>query len=316
MQFMAKHLTALLGAIAILATAAAAEKRLPPSAPTKTDWVTRVISAPRVSHHVFPSRHANAPVSYHLFTPSSYEQDNRHRLPVLYWLHGSGGGLAGIPQLAGVFNEAIESGRLPPCLVVLVNGLPDGMYVDWKDGAVKVESVIIHDLIPHIDASHRTIADRSGRVIEGFSMGGYGAARLGFSHPHLFAGVSLLGAGPMQPDFRRAPRAGPKQREEIFRRVYGGDAGFFLEKSPWKIAELQRQHLKDIVIRQAIGDRDETFENNRAFHERMTSLGIAHTWTVVPAVGHDPMRLIRAMGDDFWAFHRAALARTAGTARD
>ncbi|MEY4687768.1 MAG: hypothetical protein RIR76_1791, partial [Verrucomicrobiota bacterium] len=26
---------------------------------------------------------------------------------------------------------------------------------------------------------------------------------------------------------------------------------------------------------------------------------------------HDPMRLIRALGDDFWAFHRAAFARVA-----
>ena len=309
-------LTVLSGGVAILASAGAAEKRAPRSAPTTAAWVTPEISAPHVSHHVFTSRSAGAPVSYHLFTPAPYEREHQRRFPVLYWLHGSGGGLAGIPQLAGVFNQAIESGRLPACLVVLVNGLPDGMYLDWKDGSVKVESVIIQDLIPHVDATHRTIADRSGRVIEGFSMGGYGAARLGFSHPHLFAGVSLLGAGPMQPDFSRAPRAGPKQRDEIFRRVYGGDPEFYLEKSPWKIVERQREQLTGLVIRQAIGDRDETFENNRAFHERMQSLGVAHQWSVVPGVGHDPMRLIRAMGDDFWAFHRTAFARATAAGSD
>ncbi len=311
MQFLAKPLTVLLGAVVILANAAASEKRLPTSDPAKTDWVTRAIPEPRVSHHVFSSASAGARVSYHLFVPAAHEREGQRRFPVLYWMHGSGGGLAGIPQLAALFDQAIESGRLPPCLVVLVNGLPDGMYVDWKDGSVKVESVIIRDLIPHIDATHRTIAERSGRVIEGFSMGGYGAARLGFSHPHLFAGVSLLGAGPMQPDFSRAPRAGPKQRDEIFRRVYGGDPAFFFEKSPWSIVERRRDELNGLVIRQAIGDRDETFENNRAFHERMQSLGVAHKWSVIPGVGHDPMRLIRALGDDFWAFHRAAFARAA-----
>lgn len=306
----------LLAAIALLVTAGAAEKRAPTSAPQSDDWVTRAIPAPRVSHHVFTSASAGARVSYHLFVPAAHEREGRRRFPVVYWLHGSGGGLAGIPQLAALFDQAIESGRLPPCLVVFVNGLPDGMYVDWKDGSVKVESVIIRDLIPHIDATHRTIAERSGRVIEGFSMGGYGATRLGFSHPQLFAGVSLLGAGPMQPDFSRAPRAGPKQRDEIFRRVYGGDPAFYLEKSPWSLVERRRDELKDLLILQAIGDRDETFENNRAFHERMQSLGVAHTWSVIPGVGHDPMRLIRALGDDFWAFHRAAFAHAANTRRE
>ena len=142
-------------------------------------------------------------------------------------------------------------------------------------------------------------------------MGGYGAARLGFSHPHLFAAVSILGAGPLQPDFSRTPRAGPARREEIFDRVYGNDPAFFLQVSPWAIAERQAGRLRGMPIRHAVGDRDETFPNNRAFHERMQALGIAHEWTVVPGLGHDPVGMIRALGDGFWAFHRTALAKAA-----
>jgi len=274
-------------------------------------WVTRAMTGPRVSHHVFASRYAGGNVSYHLYTPVAHDGDPAARFPVVYWLHGSGGGLPGIPQLARLFDEAIAAGRLPPVFIVFVNGLPNGMYLDWKDGSVRVESMIIRDLIPHIDATHRTIAERHGRLIEGFSMGGYGAARLGFSHPHLFAGVSLLGAGPMQPDFSRTPRAGPARREEIFDRVYGNDPAFFLQVSPWAIAERQAPLLRGMPVRQAIGDRDETFANNRAFHERMESLGVAHEWTVVPGLGHDPVGLIRALGDRFWSFHRSALAKAA-----
>lgn len=44
------------------------------------------------------------------------------RLPVLYWLHGTGGGVAGIRPLAQFFDEAIEAGRVPPMTVVFVNG--------------------------------------------------------------------------------------------------------------------------------------------------------------------------------------------------
>ena len=276
------------------------------SPPDEAGWVTRAVAAPRVSHHVFPSTTAGGPVSYHLYTPAAHAREGERRFPVVYWLHGSGGGLPGIPVVARLFDAAIAAGQMPPCFIVFVNGLPGGMYLDWKDGSVRVESVILQDLLPHVDATHRTVAAREGRVIEGFSMGGYGAARLGFSHPNLFAGVSLLGAGPLQPDFRQTPRAGPKQRDAIYRQVYGGDAAFYLAQSPWAIVERQAGKLGKLVIRQATGDRDETFAHNVAFHERMRGLGVVHTWQVAPGVGHDPTALIRALGDAFWAFHRAA----------
>ena len=48
------------------------------------------------------------------------------------------------------------------------------------------------ELIPQIDKSMRTIATREGRILEGFSMGGYGAARIGFKHPELFCGISAV----------------------------------------------------------------------------------------------------------------------------
>jgi enterochelin esterase-like enzyme len=276
-----------------------------------TRWETPAVAAPRVSHHGFASRAAGCRVTYHLYTPAAHDRDPQARFPVVYWLHGTGGGLAGIRPLAARFDAAITAGQLPPCFVVFVHGLPEGMYVNWKDGSVKVEAVLIEDLIPHLDAHHRTVADRSGRIIEGFSMGGYGAARLGLGHPHLFAGVSLLGAGPLQPDFSQAPRAGPRRRDEIFQRVYGGDAAYFLAVSPWMIAARQAGGLGGMTIRQVIGGRDETLENNRVFHERLTALGIAHEWSVMPGVGHDALGLISGLGERFWAFHRAVFSAPA-----
>jgi endo-1,4-beta-xylanase len=49
--------------------------------------------------------------------------------------------------------------------VVFVNGLVEGMYVDWKDGSAPLETVIVKDLVPHIDATWRTIAMREGRML-------------------------------------------------------------------------------------------------------------------------------------------------------
>ena len=55
-----------------------------------------------------------------------------------------------------------------------------------------------------------------------------------------------------------------------------------------------------------IGDRDETWADNRAFREHLERLGIPHAWIVLPAVGHDPMSVPEALGDRHRAYCRAA----------
>jgi enterochelin esterase-like enzyme len=276
----------------------------------KVEWVTRRMEAPRVSYYTFESKAAHAKVSYHLYTPRAYNETSALRLPVVYWLHGSGGGLAGIPQLASHFDQAIEAGQTPPCLVVFVNGLVNGMYVDWKDGTVPLETVIVEDLISHIDSSHRTIATRFGRLLDGFSMGGYGAARLGFKFPEKFRAVSVMGAGPLQEELKQTPRVNRRQADALLTRVYGGDQGYFRVSSPRKIsADNASTIAKDSLIRLVVGDADETYENNLRFHEHLEKLKIPHTWTVLSGIAHDPMAVLRSTGDEYWKFYRTAFGK-------
>ena len=276
-------------------------------------WVTKAVTAPRVTHHVFTSKSAKAEVSYHLYRPAAYEADGGRRFPVVYWLHGSGGGLPGISSVARRFDAAIEAGKLPPCLVVFVNGLEMGMYVDWADGSAPVESMIIRDLLPHIDATYRTIAKREGRLLDGFSMGGYGAARLGFKYPDLFRSVSIVGAGPMQSELKSTPRASRIQAEDLLKRAYGGEQSVFQEVSPRKFAQLNAKRIKqESLVRMVIGEKDETFGNNEAFHRYLDSLGIPHGWTIVPGVGHEPERVFAALGDANWEFYRKAFGVSGG----
>jgi enterochelin esterase-like enzyme len=270
-------------------------------------WLTPVVEAPRVSYRTFESAAVGARVSYHLYTPAAYERDAARRFPVVYWLHGSGGGVQGIPQLARVVDEAIEAGDVPPFLVVFVNGLRLGMYVDWKDGRAPLETMIVRELVPHIDASLRTVATREGRLLDGFSMGGYGAARFGFKYPEMFRAVSIMGAGPMQDTLTHTPRASRKQVDELLQEVYGGDQTIFRAVSPRRLAADNAAVIaRDSMVRMVIGSRDETFDNNVAFHDHLVGLGIPHDWIVIEGVGHDPMRLLQAMGDRHWAFYRKA----------
>jgi poly(3-hydroxybutyrate) depolymerase len=273
-------------------------------------WVTPEVKAPRVSFHTFESKAVKGKVSYHLYRPACYDQDKLQKLPVVYWLHGSGGGLSGIPKIANYFNEAIESGKAPPCLVVFVNGLVEGMYVNWKDGSAPLETLIIQDLLPHVDSSYRTIPAREARILDGFSMGGYGAARLGFKYPELFRTVSIMGAGPLQAELIKAPRASRQRALDILKKVYGGDQEYFKSSSPRRLAEENKEVLaKGSLIRQVCGDKDETFGNNREFHEVLERLKIPHTWKVLNGVDHNPMRTLEALGDSNWAFYRKAFQK-------
>jgi hypothetical protein len=81
---------------------------------------------------------------------------------------------------------------------------------------------------------------------------------------------------------------------------------------PRQLAQLNAAAIASgSLIRIVIGDKDETFPANREFHDLLEQLAVPHTWTVLPGVGHDPMAVLTAMGDGYWAFHRAAFAAAA-----
>jgi len=249
---------------------------------------------------------AKSPISYHIYKPKGYDQETTRRFPVVYWLHGSGGGLQGIPRVASWFDAAIEAGKTPPCLIVFVNGLAEGMYVDWKDGSAPIETMIIKELLPLIDSSFRTIPTRENRILDGYSMGGYGAARLGFKYPELFKGISIMGGGPLQAELIQTPRAGRQRAAEILQKVYGGDQEYFKSVSPRQLAEVNAKTLRtDSVIRQVCGDQDETYSNNFAFHQHLEKLGIPHQWQILEGVDHNPMKTLAALADSNWLFYNS-----------
>jgi len=230
--------------IATVEIAAAQPPVRPPAAEVGAAWVTAEIPGPRVTYQTFESALVKTKVSYHIYKPVEYDRDTERRFPVVYWLHGSGGGLPGIPRVATLFDAAIQAGKTPPCLVVFVNGLAEGMYVDWKDGAAPIETMIIKELVPHIDTTHRTIATRDGRLLDGYSMGGYGSARLGFKYNDLFKGISIMGGGPLQPELVQAPRAGRQRAAEVLQKVYGGDQEYFRSVSPRRLSEENAEAMR------------------------------------------------------------------------
>ncbi|MCX6851509.1 MAG: alpha/beta hydrolase-fold protein [Verrucomicrobia bacterium] len=271
--------------------------------------VTVPVRAPRVQFQTFESAAAKAKVSFHVYLPEAYDKEPTHRFPTLYWLHGSGGGLRGIAPVSAWFDAAIQAGKIPPLIIVFPNGLASSMWCDSKDGAVPMETLVIKELVPHIDATFRTQSRREGRIIEGFSMGGYGAARLGFKYPLLFASISILAAGPLDLDFA-GPRAtgNPAERERILKTTFGGDLDYYRSQNPITVVQQQADAVRGKVrVRMAVGSTDNTAPLNRAYSEKLKSLNITHTFTLVPGVGHDTLALLKGLGEENWKFYREAL---------
>jgi len=308
------RLLALMTLVMLLCTTTRAEDQPTRDAANKSGdlpWVTQQVEAPQVSFHTFRSRTAKSEVSYHVYKPAAYEESGLDHFPVLYWLHGTEGGVNHIRPLSQMFDAAIRDKGVPPMIVVFVNGLPKRLWTNSKDGRAPIETVFIEELIPHIDKTMRTIPRREGRILEGFSMGGYGAARIGFRHHELFSGISILAAGPLDPDFEGPRATGNPLRERILEDVCDGDMDYFKATHPWAVAESCAEVLRKpgTVIRQAVGTKDFSFYLSRRFHEHLDALKIPHEFHVVNDVGHHAPALMAGLANA--EFYRKALSRNA-----
>ena len=151
-------------------------------------WVNSDIPKMRgLTHQVLTSKSLGHDVGYVVWTPPDYDSSGGTRYPVVYFLHGAGGSEK---SDSGGFSSrvaaAIRSGEFPQVICVFPNGGMSGYRGD-------VESMIIDELIPHIDKTYPTIAKAPGRVVCGFSMGGAGSVHLSIRHPELFCGAGSWG---------------------------------------------------------------------------------------------------------------------------
>jgi len=280
--------------------------------PALAQWVTAPVTAPGVVYRTFESQAANHAVSFHIWLPPEYEAQPDRTFPLLIWLHGSGDGTLGIPWLSAYFGTAMAQGVIPPMLVLFPNGMSYSMWCNSKDGRVPMERVVIDELLPFVDANYRTIGGRH-RILEGFSMGGQGPGRLGFRRTDLFAGASMLGAGPIQDDFMQAPLGSdipPAKRALIYESVWGSDPAYYTLQHPKTVVAANAAAVigRRTVVRQAIGSLDTLLPMNQDFDALLTSLGVPHTLTVAPGIGHSASDLLPALGPSQWAFYNAALA--------
>ena len=139
----------------------------------------------------------------YVYTPPGYDT-GRTRYPVLYLQHGAGEDETGWTRQGRanlIVDNLIAAGKAIPMLVVMETGYavkPGTVPVASTTGPVRnpnaFEQVIVDDLIPMIDATYRTLTDRSHRAMAGLSMGGQQTLQITSAHLDRFAWIGSFSA--------------------------------------------------------------------------------------------------------------------------
>ncbi|MEZ4963152.1 MAG: alpha/beta hydrolase-fold protein [Saprospiraceae bacterium] len=173
---------------------------------------TLLYSQSKVETHTFYSDALGLSKSYRIYLPDGYNADTSVSYPVVYFLRlhenewfnpvwRSNG-----KTLKNVADDLMNNGTIGKMILIgpstggnnsdpnqtdfgIVNMLRPDLADDGGIGTGAFENCIIHDLIPHIDSTFRTIPEWCARGVDGFSLGGFASTLYAIKHPGVFSSV-------------------------------------------------------------------------------------------------------------------------------
>jgi S-formylglutathione hydrolase FrmB len=141
-----------------------------------------------------------------VYLPPGYGDSDR-RYPTAYLLHAYGetaaehvtpptDGERWRPPLEDVLDPVFGRIGVAPMIIVIPDGNSRYGCGQWVDSPVTghFEQYMLHDVVPLIDATYRTIPDARSRGLFGFSSGGFGSWNLGSRNPDVFGAMAVLSA--------------------------------------------------------------------------------------------------------------------------
>ena len=213
-----------------------------------------------------------------VYLPPDYDTQSKKRYPVLYLQHGGGEDETGwIRQGRANFilDNLIASGAAKPMIVVMAYGyarragaaIPQGP--DSRNEMAKTfEDDVTQALIPFVDKTYRTVANRDHRAMAGLSMGGFQTFHITLNHLDVFSHIGgFSGAAGILED--RKP-----DLKTDFNGVFA-DAAVFNKKV----------HLLYLGVGTAEPERFTA--RIRALHAALTDGGIRHVYWESPGTDHE-----------------------------
>ena len=131
---------------------------------------------------------------FFVYLPPDYYSNQTKRYPVLYLQHGSfedETGWASQGKANIILDNLIAENKAVPMIIVMENGYAYKPQNEDQNGAPRppsaFEEVLLQEVIPMVDKTYRTVADRNHRAIAGLSMGANQTMRIIMNNLDTFA---------------------------------------------------------------------------------------------------------------------------------
>jgi enterochelin esterase-like enzyme len=235
-----------------------------------------------------------------VYLPPKYDEETKTRYPVLYLQHGGGEDETGwIRQGKANFilDNLIAAGRSKPMIVVMAYGYarragqpapnltgrpfgsPEAMKA-MQEMAAAFEADVTEALIPFIDRTFRTIANRDHRAMAGLSMGGMQTFQVTLNHLDLFSHLGGF-SGAAGPLVLGGQKLDPKT-------AYGGvfaDPAAFAKK------------VRLLWLGVGTEEPERMRAGIRALHASLNEANIAHVYNESPGTDHEWQTWRRNLND-------------------
>ena len=135
----------------------------------------------------------------------------QERYPVLYLQHGWGENETSWPvqgKAGIIMDNLIADGKIKPFIIVMAYGLTNNVKFGTigQFTAKEFETLLVDELVPFIDNSFLTKADKWNRAMAGLSMGGVETKLITLRRPEVFGYWGLLSGGMYMPDEIKDPK--------------------------------------------------------------------------------------------------------------
>ncbi len=234
-----------------------------------------------------------------VYAPPGYDEKPAERYPVLYLQHGGGEDETGWVRQGHanfILDNLIAAGKAKPMLVVMANGYARraGQAAPAAGGRSMgspefrksmqnmmsaFEAEVTDALIPFIDKTFRTIADRDHRAMAGLSMGGMQAYQIALSRLDLFS--HLAGFSGAAGAFTLGRDLDPKTD---YNGVFADPASF-----------ARKMHVLWLGVGTA--EPEGMRAGIRKLHASLTEAGIAHVYQESPGTDHEWQTWRRNLND-------------------
>jgi putative tributyrin esterase len=252
--------------------------------------------------------------AYNIYLPAGYADSNL-RYPVIYLVHGWGvdedvwtSADLQVQKVADAMNlQALivlpdgdrgvyVNSVTPPDYAACMNAVPpvrnaSEPRAEFCVHRANYEDYMIDEIIPHIDATYRTVTTRAARGIIGESAGGLAAMHLALRHKDLFstAAAHAGGVAMLYEPWNDAmltsmePRPGLEEWEAMF----GLDIDVWKQHDPYSLLDSLQPGELALYFDVGTDDTLGFYPMALQFERRLRELGLEHSFAAIPGGQHD-----------------------------